>query len=46
MQKKFGASVNEFAASEAANWVGSQESRGSSEKSDKNPLYCPLVVGD
>ena len=27
-KKKFGANVNEFAASEAANWAGSQESRG------------------
>ena len=37
MQKKFGASVNEFAASEAANRAGSQESWGSSKNQIKTP---------
>ena len=36
-KKKFGACVNEFTASEAANWAGSQESRGSSKNQIKTP---------
>ena len=35
MQKKFGALVNEFLASEAANWADSQESRGQSKNQIK-----------